>query len=71
MLDLIVRRGFWSSCLGIFFGFSDFLHVFGRFFFEIFEAALAAKLDFLSLLHKYIGLAHVPIEFLAGNDTSL
>jgi hypothetical protein len=45
----------------------DFLKVFGRVFFEIFEAGFAAELNFSAVLLEGVRLAHLA-QFLAGNN---
>jgi hypothetical protein len=49
------------------FGLFDLFHVFGRLFFEIFQAGLAAELDFARVVREHIRLAHLA-EFIAGDD---
>jgi hypothetical protein len=49
------------------FGFVEFFEVFGRIFLEIFQAALAAKLDFATLVFEDIGLTHFAELFIGNN----
>ena len=50
-----------------FLGVLNFLHVFGRFFFEILQATFAAEFDFLSFMREHVRFPVFP-EFFIGDD---
>jgi len=69
MTAVVVRRGAgFLVILGRLLRLFELLDVLGRFLVESLQAGLAAQFDLPALVREDVGLAHVAVELLAGDD---